>query len=149
MIKKFGLSSGIIDTLSTNYPIIAECIVQLARIEITIYFLSFYQFPLEQKLISLKIREYTNNTISGGSTIPTYFFDPPVLDISVFQLRTNYYESVTLTFLKLHMSDTLSLNSFLSFPFILTSKSYCLALIILWIQDTPLTFCCSVMIEFK
>ena len=124
MIKKFGLSSGIIDTLSTNYPIIAQCIVQLTRIEITIYFL-ILPISIRAKLISLKIREYTNNTISGGSTIPTYFFDPPVLDISVFQLRTNYYESVTLTFLKLHMSDTLSLNSFLSFPFILTSKSYC------------------------
>ena len=46
---------------------------QLAHLEITIYFLLFYQFPLQQKLISFKIRKYTNNTISGGSTIPTYF----------------------------------------------------------------------------
>ena len=62
-----------IDILSTNYYIISGCIVQLAHIEITMYFLLFYQFPLQQKLISFKIREYTNNTISGGSTIPTYF----------------------------------------------------------------------------
>jgi Fic family protein len=28
------------------------------------YFPLFYQFPLQQKLISFKIREYTNSTIS-------------------------------------------------------------------------------------
>jgi hypothetical protein len=92
--KRIILSSILfIDILSTNYYIISGCIVQLAHIEITMYFLLFYQFPLQQKLISFKIREYTNNTISGGSTIPTYFFDPPVLDISFFHLRTYYYET--------------------------------------------------------
>ena len=134
------------DILSIKYYIISGCIVQLAHIEITMYFLLFYQFPLQQKLISFKIREYTNNTISGGSTIPT-IFDPPVLDMSVFHLGTYYYETYSIvTFLKLRMCDTLSPNSFL---FILTSKSYGVPLIILWIQDTPPTFRSFVMIEFR
>lgn len=53
--------------------------------------------------------------------------------------------TVIFTFLKLHMSDTLSLNSFLSFPFISSTKSYDLTLIILWIQDTRSTFRSSVI----
>ena len=72
----------------------------------SIYLLLLYQLPLEQTLIFSKIREYTNNTKSGGSTFPTQFFDPSVLVI--FFGETIMRLTVILMLLKLHMSDTLS-----------------------------------------
>ncbi|MGA8483400.1 MAG: hypothetical protein WB706_03295, partial [Nitrososphaeraceae archaeon] len=57
--------------------------------------------------------------------------------------------TVILILLNLDMTETLSPNSFLSFPFILSSKSYGLPLLILWIQDTPSTIGNCVMSVFR
>ena len=53
--------------------------------------------------------------------------------------------TVILTLLNLDMTETLSPNSLLSYPFILRSKSYGPPLIILYIKDTPSSFRSSVM----
>ena len=76
MLMEKNILSGIlfIDILCTNDYFISGCIVQLAHTEITMYFLLFYQFPLQQKLISFKIREYTNIPYLVGQPSLHIFF---------------------------------------------------------------------------